>query len=189
MHDILYHLELVWAFVRGKDEALYHIDATPRGLKLSFLAILIVEPLGLFYAALFGHLDRVLLFREGGFSYYILQLFLDWGLAPLLFFAFCTAFGFRDRLIPLIVSYNWLSVIVLMITLLPGALMTSNMVGVGMALMLMLAVYGFAIWVSYRLYRFVLECPPTMALGLSILLLILSIASAVILSDITETLT
>ena len=189
MTYILYHLELVWAFVRGDKQALYRIDATPRGVLLSFLAILIVEPLSFFYAALFGFADKVLLFRDGGLPYYLLQLLLDWGMAPLIFVLVCTSFGFRDRLIPLIVSYNWLSVIVLMITLLPGALMTSNLVGMDIALLLMLAVYGIAIWLAYRLYRFVLDCPPTMAMGLAILMLILSISSAVMLQGLASELT
>ena len=185
---ILYHLELVWAFVRGDNEALYKIDATWRGVRLSFLAILIVEPVSFLYAALFGFLDRILLFRDGGLPYYLLQLILDWGMAPVIFFLFCHFFRFKDRLVPLIVSYNWLNVIVLAITLVPGAMMTSGLVGMEMALFLMLGIYGAVIWIAYRLYVFVLECPPSMALGLAILLLVLGAATAATMADISASL-
>ncbi|WP_316858865.1 hypothetical protein [uncultured Cohaesibacter sp.] len=186
MAYILYHLELVWSFVRGDDEALYRIDSTPRGVVLSFLAMIIVEPLSLFYAFLLGFLDKVLFFRDGGLPYYFLQLLLDWGLAPLVLYLFCILFGFRDRIIPLIVSYNWLSVIVLMITILPGALMTSQLVAAPMAVLLMLAIYGFALWIAFRLYRFVLACPASMAVGLAVLMLIIGISSAVWLQDLVS---
>ena len=86
MTYIFYHLELLWSFVRGKNDALYGIDATRRGFWLSFMALLIVEPLSLFYALLFGYLDEVLLFRSGGGALYLLQLFLDWGLPPLILY-------------------------------------------------------------------------------------------------------
>ena len=187
MSYILHHLELVWAFVRGDDEALYRIDATPRGALLSFLAILIVEPLSFFYAALFGFFDQLLPFQEGGMPFYLLQLLLDWGTAPVVFFLFCTLFGYRDRFIPLLVSSNWLSVIILMLMLIPGALMTSMLIGASFSLLLMMAVYGFAIWISYRLYRFVLDCPPGMALGLAVLMLILSVISALVMADVATT--
>ena len=183
MSYILHHLEQVWAFVRGDEAALYDIDATPRGVMLSFLAILIVEPLSLFYATLFGFIDNVLLFREGGLPYYLLQILIDWGMAPLVFLLFCNLLGFRDRLVPLIVSYNWMSVIILLITLLPGALLTTALVAAPVALMLMLTVYGIALWISYRLYRFVLDCPGSIAMGLSILMLILGLGGAMWLSD------
>ena len=110
-----------------KNDALYGIDATRRGFWLSFMALLIVEPLSLFYALLFGYLDEVLLFRSGGGALYLLQLFLDWGLPPLILYVLISALGYRERFIPLIVSYNWLSVIMVLITMLPGALMTTQL--------------------------------------------------------------
>nr|WP_321981683.1 hypothetical protein [uncultured Cohaesibacter sp.] len=178
MTYIFYHLELLWSFVRGKDDALYGIDATRRGFWLSFIAMLIVEPLSLFYALLFGYLDEVLLFRSGGGTLYLLQLFLDWGLPPLILYAIISVLGYRDRFIPLIVSYNWLSVIMVLITMLPGAIMTTQLIPPQLSIMLMLGIYGFAMWVAYRLYSFVLECPPFTALGLAILMVIIGIASA-----------
>ena len=185
MAYILYHLELAWAFVRGRDEALYQIDATPRGLKLSFLAILIAEPIGMIYAILFGFHDRILLFREGGFAYYLLQLFLDWGMAPLIYFLICGTFGYRDRLIPLIVSHNWLSVVTLVITLVPGAFMTSGLAGDGLSLLIMLGIYSFVFWISYRLYRCVLDCEAGQAFGLASLMLVLGMTSIALLARLT----
>ncbi|WP_119307177.1 hypothetical protein [Cohaesibacter haloalkalitolerans] len=188
MTYIVYHLELLWAFVRGKSDALYGIDATRRGFWRSFMAILLVEPLGMFYALLFGYLDEVLLFRSGGFPLYLLQLFLDWGLPAILLFALLNLLGYRDSYIPLMVSYNWLNVIMVVITILPGALMTAHLIPVQLAVLLMLAIYGFAMWIAYRLYSFVLQCPPFTALGLSILMMIVGIASAFWLQSISHSL-
>lgn len=186
MTYIFYHLELLWSFVRGKNDALYGIDATRRGFWLSFMALLIVEPLGLFYALLFGYLDEVLLFRSGGGALYLLQLFLDWGLPPLILYVLISALGYRERFIPLIVSYNWLSVIMVLITMLPGALMTTQLLPPQLSILLMLGIYGFAMWVAYRLYSFVLECPPFTALGLAILMVIIGIASAFWLHSVSQ---
>ncbi|WP_319411473.1 hypothetical protein [uncultured Cohaesibacter sp.] len=187
MTYILYHLELLWAFVRGKDEALYGIDATRRGFWLSFLAMLIVEPLSLFYALLFGYLDEVLLLRTGGGPLYLLQLFLDWGLPPMVLYALISALGYKDRFIPLIVSYNWLSVIMVLITMLPGALMTTQLIPPQLSVLLMFAIYGFALWIAYRLYGFVLECPPFTALGLAILMVIMGLTTAFWLHSVAQT--
>nr|WP_321484009.1 hypothetical protein [uncultured Cohaesibacter sp.] len=186
MTYIFYHLELLWSFVRGKNDALYGIDATRRGFWLSFMALLIVEPLSLFYALLFGYLDEVLLFRSGGAALYLLQLFLDWGLPPLILYVLISALGYRERFIPLIVSYNWLSVIMVLITMLPGALMTTQLLPPQLSILLMLGIYGFAMWVAYRLYSFVLECPPFTALGLAILMVIIGIASAFWLHSVSQ---
>lgn len=186
MTYIFYHLELLWSFVRGKNDALYGIDATRRGFWLSFMALLIVEPLSLFYALLFGYLDEVLLFRSGGGALYLLQLFLDWGLPPLILYVLISALGYRERFIPLIVSYNWLSVIMVLITMLPGALMTTQLLPPQLSILLMLGIYGFAMWVAYRLYSFVLECPPFTALGLAILMVIIGIASAFWLHSVSQ---
>nr|WP_320143521.1 hypothetical protein [uncultured Cohaesibacter sp.] len=186
MTYIFYHLELLWSFVRGKNDALYGIDATRRGFWLSFMALLIVEPLSLFYALLFGYLDEVLLFRSGGGALYLLQLFLDWGLPPMILYVLISALGYRERFIPLIVSYNWLSVIMVLITMLPGALMTTQLLPPQLSILLMLGIYGFAMWVAYRLYSFVLECPPFTALGLAILMVIIGIASAFWLHSVSQ---
>nr|WP_321454502.1 hypothetical protein [uncultured Cohaesibacter sp.] len=186
MTYIFYHLELLWSFVRGKDEALYGIDASRRGFWLSFLAILIVEPLSLFYALLFGYLDEVLLFRSGGLPFYLLQLFLDWALPPIILYGLLSLLGYRERFVPLIVSYNWLGVIMVLITMLPGALMTTQMIPPQLSIMLMLTIYGFAMWIAYRLYSFVLECPPFTALGMSILMVIIGLASAFWLHSVSQ---
>ncbi|TLP45964.1 hypothetical protein FDK21_10055 [Cohaesibacter sp. CAU 1516] len=188
MSYILYHLELAWAFVRGQDDALYGMDVSRRGLWLSFLAIVIVEPIRLLYAFLFGQMDNFLLFREGGLGLYGLELLLDWGMGPLVFFGFCTIFGFRDRLVPLIVSMNWLGVVVLMIILLPGAFALLSFVPAILALMVLLGIYGFTLWISYRLYRFVLGCPPSMAIGLAVLMLVLALWSIMVFDRLTEAL-
>ena len=186
MTYIFYHLELLWSFVRGKDDALYGIDATRRGFWLSFLAMLIVEPLSLFYALLFGYIDDILLFQSGGGSYYLLQLFLDWGLPPLILYALLSTLGYGDRYVPLIVSYNWLSVIMVVITMLPGAMMTTQMLPPQLSILLMLGIYGFAMWIAYRLYSFILECPPMVALGLAVVMVIIGLASAFWLHSISQ---
>ncbi|WP_157967489.1 hypothetical protein [Cohaesibacter intestini] len=188
MSYILYHLELAWSFVRGQDEALYGMDVSRRGLWLSFMAILIVEPIRFLYAALFGHLDQILLLRAGGLGLYCLELLLDWGMAPMLFLGFCAIFGYRDRLVPLIVSSNWISVVILMIVLLPGALITPDFVVAEVAVMVMLAIYGFILWMSFRLYRFVLGCPPSMAVGLAILMLVMGLWSIMVINRLSATL-
>ena len=186
MAYILYHLELAWAFIRGQDDALYGIDATKSGLWLSFLAVLIVEPIRFFYAMLFGHQNQLLVLRDGGFPLYLIELFLDWGMGPLIFLGFCVLFDFRDRLVPLIVSSNWLSVVVLMIVLLPGALITPDFVSAEVAVMVMMGIYGFIFWISFRLYRFVLDCPPSMAIGLAVLMLGLGIWSIMVINRLSQ---
>lgn len=185
MTYILHHIEAALQFVFGKREALYGIDATWRGLKLSFLVILIIEPINFIYAALFGFMDRMFLFREGGFPVYLLQLFLDWGLVPLVLFGLSGLFAFRDRLIPLIVSYNWMSVVVMVLTLLPSALISSQIAGREMTVFIMMGIYAFAMWVTHRLIIFVLECPVGMAAALTVLIMILNVASAATLSQIS----
>ncbi|SNY91859.1 hypothetical protein SAMN04515647_2103 [Cohaesibacter sp. ES.047] len=181
MAYILFHLELVWAFVRGDEEALYKIDATVRGVLLSFLAIVITEPINLLYTVLFGDVDNMLIFSEGGLGLWIANTLLDWGLGPVVLYLICRFFGFRDRFIPLIVSYNWLSVIVLLLTLVPGAIVTSGLGGPGMAVLIMLGIILFALWISYRLFSFVLECPGSMALALAVLLMVANVAATVML--------
>ena len=112
--------------------------------------------------------------------------FLDWGLPPLILYVLISALGYRERFIPLIVSYNWLSVIMVLITMLPGALMTTQLLPPQLSILLMLGIYGFAMWVAYRLYSFVLECPPFTALGLAILMVIIGIASAFWLHSVSQ---
>ena len=185
MSYILYHLELAWAFVRGQDDALYGMDMSRSGLFLSFTALLIVEPIRFLYAALFGHMDQILLLRDGGLGLYGLELLLDWGMGPMVFWVFCTVFGYRDRLLPLIISSNWISVVILMIVLLPGALITPDFVVAEIAVMVMLAIYGFILWTSFRLYRFVLGCPASMAVGLSILIFVLGLWSIMVIDRLS----
>ncbi len=130
MSYILYHLELAWAFVRGQDEALYGMDMSRSGLFLSFTAILTVEPIRFLYAALFGHLVPDICCSAKGDWDFMGWSFCSigaWG--PMVFWVFCTVFGYRDRLLPLIISSNWISVVILMIVLLPGALITPDFVG------------------------------------------------------------
>jgi hypothetical protein len=185
---ILFHLEVVWAFVRGDREALYNVDATPNGLVRSFIAMAIVETVSLLYAIGFGTIDNSLLMREGGLFYLPLQLCLDWGTVPLAFFILSGPMGFRDRLIPLIVSYNWMSVIVLMLILLPSAMVTGGVVSGEMVLIVMVGVYGTALWLTYRLLDFILDQGTSIALGLTVLTMILGITSAAILSEIAQSL-
>ncbi|WP_319530618.1 hypothetical protein [uncultured Cohaesibacter sp.] len=185
MAYILFHLELVWAFVRGDEEALYRIDATMRGVLLSFLAIIIVEPISLLHTVLFGDVNSILLFREGGLGFWMANTLLDWGLGPALLYLICRSLGFRDRIMPLIVSYNWLGVIVLLLTLVPGAIVSSGLGGGGVTVMVTLGIILFALWISYRLFRFVLDCPGSMALALSVLLMVANIAATVVLFQLT----
>jgi len=185
---IFFHLEVVWAFVRGDREALYKVDATSTGLVRSFIAMVIVETISLLYAIGFGTIENSLLMREGGLFYLPLQLFLDWGTVPLAFFILSGPMGFRDRLIPLIVSYNWMSVIVLMLILLPSAMVTGGVVAGEMVLIVMVGVYGTALWLTYRLLDFILDQGMSIALGLTVLTMILGITSAAILSEIAQSL-
>lgn len=181
---ILFHLEVMWAFARGQRAALYGIDATAQGVWLSFCALLIVEPVSFVYASLFGFLDRIFLFRDSGFVYYLLQLFLDWGLVPLVLFALSGLFAFRDKLVPLIVSYNWMSVIVMVLTLLPSALISSKLAGPQASFLIMIGMYSFVMWISYRLIHFVLGCPMGMALALTVFIMVINIGSAGLLNSI-----
>lgn len=185
---ILFHLEVVWAFVRGDREALYNVDATPNGLVRSFIAMVIVETVSLLYAIGFGTIDNSLFMREGGLIYLPLQLFLDWGTVPLAFFILSGPMGFRDRLIPLIVSYNWMSVIVLMLILLPSAMVHGGLIAGEMILIVLVGVYGTALWLTYRLLDFILDQGMSIALGLTVLTMILGITSAAILSEIAQSL-
>ena len=189
MTYIFYHIELVWQFVRGNKEALYAVDASRRGLWLSFLAIAIVEPIRILYAVFFGFQDKLFLFRDGGFGYFLLQLFLDWGLFPLAMLLLAGILAFKDRLIPLIVSSNWLSVIVMVITLVPGAMISSGLASGPVAQLISLAMYGFVLWISFRLFRFVLDCSASIAAGLTIVTVILNIASAALLHQLSTSLT
>ena len=184
----LHHLELLWAFVRGDREALYNVDATPRGLVRSFIAMVIVELASLLYAMAFGTIENSLVMREGGLFYLPLQLFLDWGTVPLAFWFLSGPMDFRDRVIPLIVSYNWMSVIVLMLILLPSAMVTGGVVAGEMVLIVMVGVYGTALWLTYRLLDFILEQGMSIALGLTVLTMILGITSAAILSELAQSL-
>lgn len=185
MAYILFHLELVWAFVRGDEEALYRIDATKRGLLLSFLAIIIVEPVNLLHTVLFGNVDNLLIFRAGGLGLWMANTLLDWGLGPALIYLICLFLGYRDRFIPLVVSYNWLGVVVLFLTLVPGAVVSSGLGGGGVALLVTMSIIFFALWISYRLFRFVLECPASMALALSILLMVANVAATLMLFQLS----
>ncbi|MCV6547008.1 MAG: hypothetical protein OIF56_06960 [Cohaesibacter sp.] len=183
---ILFHLESLWAFVRGNREALYGIDVSRQGLIRSFLAMVIVESVSLVYAFGFGTIENSLIMRQGGLAYLPLQLFLDWGTVPLAFLLLSGPMGFRDRLIPLIVSYNWMSVIVLLLILLPSAMVTGGVISGEMVLIVMIGVYGTALWLTYRLLDFILDQGMSVALGLTVLTMILGIASASILSEIAQ---
>lgn len=185
---ILFHLEVLWAFVRGNRDALYGIDASPQGVVRSFLAMAIVESVRLLYAFGFGTIENILLMREGGLLYLPLRLFLDWGTVPLAFWLLSGLLGFRDRLAALIVSYNWMSVIVLLLTLLPSAMVTVGLVAGQTALLVMVGFYGAAQWLTYRLLDFILDQGMSIALGLTVLTMILGITSAFILSEIAQSL-
>jgi hypothetical protein len=184
----LFHLECLWAFVRGNKDALYAVDATPRGLIRSFTAMVIVEAVSLGYAALFSTLGNSLIMREGGLVYLPLQLFLDWATVPLAFYLLSGPLGFRDKVLPLIVSYNWMSVIVLMLILLPSAMVTGGVIAGGFVFFIMIGVYGTALWLTYRLVDFILDQGMSIALGLTVLTMVLGIASAGLLNNIAQSL-
>jgi hypothetical protein len=67
-------------------------------------------------------------------------------------------------------------------------MVTGGVVSGEMVLIVMVGVYGTALWLTYRLLDFILDQGTSIALGLTVLTMILGITSAAILSEIAQSL-
>lgn len=162
LHYFIGHLKILGQFLRGQEEALYEIDATDRGLKWSFASIFVATFLiGALIASpaiLQGQASIFVLFNPIA----LLQLAFSVALVPGIFYLLSGPFDFRKVTLPLVVSYNWLSLSFILIGLVFGLVVALISIFLAVAgsetlsgTVLLLLLLGYVVFYLYRLYRLI----------------------------------
>lgn len=163
LHYFIGHLKILGQFLRGREDALYEIDANDRGLKWSFIAIFIatflIGALVASPAILQGQVSFLVLFNPIA----LLQLAFSVALVPGIFYLLSGPFDFRKVTLPLVVSYNWLSLSFILIGLVFGLVLILISIFLALAgseiwshaALILLFLLGYLVFYLYHLYRLI----------------------------------
>lgn len=148
-------------------------DHSIEGFWRSFSAILLIAPAYL----LTIRSERILTASVGGevpepdAGFYLLRfviLIVEWFAYPVAMIGLAKLLSLGHRYVPYIIAYNWTSVVIAAVFLVPGLLLTSGLIPPGLAQLFFLAASIWTFYFRYSVARSALETGAATAIGLVI---------------------
>lgn len=155
-----------YSLALGRDEGFEHFNLTAEGFWRSFAAVIVIAPL-------YGYADRVnalypLHGEPAAFSpaLSLLTLALEWIAWPIA----VALLTFRTRFSALyaryITVYNWTSIPVFVVMVIPLVSLDLGLIGLKTAVMAGVLLLTAALWYRWQIARLALEAPALVAVGL-----------------------
>ncbi|KZL22007.1 hypothetical protein PsAD2_00032 [Pseudovibrio axinellae] len=176
-----------WRIMKGESEALQQFDLSADGFWRSFLVVFVLLPfyfLGLLAEQsllLETHLAKgqeAAEFISDGSPLYLgksLALFVDWITFPIVVGFLSASIGLRKNYGPYIIVRNWSTLIILLPQTLVNLLYLSGLIPSALLVMLTLPIVGWVLWYRFQIARVAGGCKFSIAVGLVVLDLVLSI--------------
>lgn len=170
-----------WLLFKNRPEGLRYFDLSISGFWRSFGAILPLTPLFVLTALA----ERKLVIEEAELDPEILanaywpaqftSYLVDWVTLPLILAALAGPLGISKGYVPFIVARNWTSLLASLFYVVPALLYLLGVIPSGILVLLSLVALMVIIRYRYIVARMVLECTVSVAVGLVILDIVLSI--------------
>ena len=158
-----------WDVMNGRAEGLRKLDLTIDGFWRSFGAVVLILPVALIAIAS----ERVALLAAGGEIaaltgvYVVLRLIaviVDWFTFPAVLALLARPMGIAQRFVPYIVARNWAAVLIAAFFAVPHLFHALGVLPTGILPLVLLLLFGIAVWFGYVLVRTAMQVPPVMAI-------------------------
>jgi len=170
-----------WLLFKNRPEGLRYFDMSINGFWRSFGAILPLAPLFVLTALA----ERKLIIEEASLDPQVLantfwqaqitSYLIDWVTLPLVLAALAGPLGISKGYVPFVVARNWTSLLAAVFYVVPAVLFLLGIIPSGFLVLLSLAALVVIIRYRYIVTRMVLACPVSVAVGIVILDIVLSI--------------
>jgi hypothetical protein len=180
--EIARALQGSWLLLWNRPEGMRAFDLSIDGFWRSFAVIVLLVPMFVISSLA----ERQLLIDETAFqadtfpagTYWLAQftsLGLDWIALPVLLAGLASPLGISRNYVPFIVARNWSSLLAAVPYVLVGLLYLAGLIAAGIMVLLSLVTLVIVIWYRFLIARIALQASISMALGVVVLDIVLSL--------------
>ncbi len=185
MSEIRAALDGSWLLLRNRPEGMAFFDQSIHGFWRSFQVVFLLIPAFL----LSGLSEKQLYFAENMFhpegfpnqafwTAQALGLGIDWIALPLILAALAAPIGISQRYVPFVVVRNWTSLLASIPFMITYMLFLLGVVSSGIAVLLSLTCVLVVLWYRYLVARIALHASISLAIGIVVLDILLSLVIA-----------